>query len=163
MPFFFILVVAGSRPDEAAVRQGALQAHSPEGREDWEGSRSATQRAQCREVQDSHAWKVRGEKIRSFILHPQSNTHSLLSDFSTESSRRLVRQLCHPIRTFLLGWTPPLRWGLYLEQEGGLLVGKQHDPWALVAQGTAQLDGMLRGPHACPLLWWYLISFATRL
>lgn len=55
IPFFFVSVVAGSRPDEAAICQGALQAHSLEGGEDWEGGRSATPRAQFREVQDSHA------------------------------------------------------------------------------------------------------------
>ncbi len=53
--FSLMSVVTGSRPDEAAVCQGALQTLSLKGREDWKTGCSATQRAQCREVQDCNA------------------------------------------------------------------------------------------------------------
>lgn len=129
-------VVAGSRPEKTSICQGALQAHHAERGEEQPAGRSATQRAQCGEVQDGHAWKVR----ETFVVWDCVFIWLYYLSSPPGSSRLLVWQLCRPSRSFIPGWNRPLRWDLYQEQGGDWLVGWLHAPWASVASDT-EYDG----------------------
>ena len=66
---FCLSVDAGSWANQTAVSSSAVQARRAEKGEDGETGHWATYRAQCGEVQDSHAWKVGTDDLVQMHLY----------------------------------------------------------------------------------------------